>query len=94
MRPLTVALLALFALQAAPASPPITFKANARALQPGELVVLTVAVPAGTTNVQAQAFSRSLPAFRVDARTWSVLAGIDLATKPGAYSVKVTATLD
>jgi murein DD-endopeptidase MepM/ murein hydrolase activator NlpD len=94
VRSLVVAALTGLALQTAPAVSPITFKANARALQPGELVVLTVTVPRGTSAIQAQAFSRPLPAFRVDERSWQILAGIDLATKPGAYPVKVTAKLE
>jgi murein DD-endopeptidase MepM/ murein hydrolase activator NlpD len=94
MRTVMAALVAVTALQTAPAVSPIAFKANARTLQPGELVVLTVTVPRGASAVQAQAFSRPLPAFRVDERSWQILAGIDLATKPGAYSVKVTATLE
>jgi murein DD-endopeptidase MepM/ murein hydrolase activator NlpD len=92
VRSLIIAALAAAAVQAGPARSPIAFKADARTLQPGELVVLTVTVPAGTSAVQAQAFSRTLPAFPVDSRTWQVLAGIDLATRPGTYSVKVTAT--
>ncbi len=94
VRSLIAAVLTGLTLQTAPAGQAITFKTNARTLQPGELVVLTATVPAGTVSVQAQAFSRTLPAFRVETRTWEILAGIDLATKPGAYSVKVTATSD
>lgn len=94
VRILVAAALASIALQTAPVGSAISFKANARALQPGELVVLTLTVPRATVSVQAQGFSRTLPSFRKDERTWQVLAGIDLATKPGAYSVKVTATLE
>jgi murein DD-endopeptidase MepM/ murein hydrolase activator NlpD len=94
VRTITVAALASIALQTAPATSPFTFKASSRALQPGELVVLTVTVPPGTSALQAQAFSRTLPAYRIDTRSWQVLAAIDLAAKPGAYSVRVTATTE
>ena len=87
------ALVAMAAMQTAPAKAPIAIKADARTLQPGELVVLTVTVPPGTTRVQAQAFSRTLASVRLDDRTWQVLVGIDLVTGPAVYTVKVTAAL-
>lgn len=82
-----VAALALAAAQAArppaAAAPPIA----ARAIQPGELVVLTIdAGPAAPVRVRA--FGRELTPFRSDAG-WRVLVGIDLDVRPGTHPVEI-----
>ena len=64
--------------------------AEARAQQPGELVVLTVAGVPAESDVTARAFDHELPAFRVAPGTWQVLVGIDLDVKPGRHAVDVT----
>lgn len=58
---------------------------RARAFQPGELVVMTVRVPADTTSVAVRAFDRDVAAFRVAAEEWRALVGIDLDVTPGDY---------
>ncbi len=83
---------ALLAVQS-PAPEPLTLAVAARAIQPGELVVVTVTSAVPVTTLQATAFMRSLSPFKVDALTWRVLVGIDLNTPPGAYRVDVGATL-
>jgi murein DD-endopeptidase MepM/ murein hydrolase activator NlpD len=93
MRILIGALIASAALQTTPAAKPVAIKANARALQPGELVVLTVTTSAPASAVRAEAFSRTLASFRVDDRAWQVLVGVDLTTGPAPYKVNVTASL-
>ena len=79
---LALALLTLTPTQAA--TPSITV--SARSLQPGELALVTITVPASTTTVSAQAFGRSLPATRVDDGRWEVLVGIDLDVTPGRHT--------
>lgn len=66
---------------------------TARAIQPGELVVLTLAMPDNAEDVRVRAFGRELPPFRVDDRKWRVLVGIDVATEPGAHPVTIEARL-
>jgi len=79
----------LFATGGASAAPPISVTAAARSVRPGELVVLTIAPPAGTTSLHVRAFARDIPAFKVSGRTWRALVGIDLATTPGTYKVAI-----
>ena len=60
--------------------------ANARSMQPGELVVLTMTVPEAADGVWLRAFGHEIPVFRVDAVTWRGLIGIDLNVRPGSYA--------
>jgi murein DD-endopeptidase MepM/ murein hydrolase activator NlpD len=69
----------------------LTITAAARAVRPGELVVLTVSAPNELVSLKARAFARDLPAFTVDGKTWRVLVGIDLETAPRTYSVDISA---
>jgi len=64
--------------------------AESRSLQPGELVVLTIEAPS-ETKVRVRAFEREVTPFPVDKRHWRALIGIDLATTPGSYTVRVDA---
>jgi murein DD-endopeptidase MepM/ murein hydrolase activator NlpD len=76
------------------ATPQLGVAIRARALQPGELAVITVTVPpaAGSvTALQARAFDRDLAAFRTGEHTWRVLAGLDLDVQPGAYPLTIQA---
>ncbi|MEP6915314.1 MAG: M23 family metallopeptidase [Acidobacteriota bacterium] len=77
-------------LSASAAAPP-SITAAARSIRPGELVVLTIATAAPVASVRVQAFGREWIPFRVDARTWRVLVGIDLDVAPGAYAASVDA---
>ena len=80
-------------LLATPASPadPIAIAANARSMQPGELVVLTMTVPEAAGGVRLHAFGREIPVYRVDPTTWRALIGIDLGVRPGTYPASVEA---
>ena len=71
--------------------PALNVTTEARALQPGEVVVLTVTSKHDISDVRVHAFDRNFAGFRVDAQTWRVLVGIDLETKPQTYSAEVTA---
>jgi murein DD-endopeptidase MepM/ murein hydrolase activator NlpD len=66
---------------------------HARALQPGEVVVLEVRPSAPSVLIYATAFSNSIKFFP-DASNglWRGLVGIDLDTSPGEYLVALRAT--
>jgi murein DD-endopeptidase MepM/ murein hydrolase activator NlpD len=63
---------------------------TARALQPGEVIVFTVAAPSDATHVAVTAFGRTAPAFRTD-DGWKALVGIDVEQPPGTVSVRASA---
>lgn len=65
---------------------------QARALQPGEPVLIAVTSDADMTSVDATAFGRTLSGVRVGTspRAWRVLLGIDLDAAPGPHPVMVT----
>src|SRR5262245_18886358 len=65
----------------------LTVTSQARSIQPGELVELTLRTARPEQSVRVRAFDRSLASYRIDAHTWRVLVGIDLDTKPGTYAV-------
>jgi murein DD-endopeptidase MepM/ murein hydrolase activator NlpD len=68
-----------------------TITVTARAIQPGELVLLDLKTPEPWTNVRAAAFDRQVAVYAVDAARWRVLVGIDLDVKPGSYTVSIAA---
>jgi len=89
-----VAVLALaFGLAVPQTAPPVTVTHAARALQPGELVVLTMTLAQPATQLQVRAFDRAFVPFSVDPRTWKVLIGIDLDVQPGTYPVSISASV-
>lgn len=63
--------------------------ARSRSQQPGELVVLTITVPAQTDRVRVRAFGREIVPFPVGEHVWEALVGIDLDTRPGTSLVRV-----
>jgi murein DD-endopeptidase MepM/ murein hydrolase activator NlpD len=69
----------------------IAVAANARSMQPGEVVVLTMTVSWPADGVRLRVFNREIPVYRVDAATWNGLIGIDLDVRPGTYSASVEA---
>jgi len=78
-----------------PAPPPLAISASSRAMQPGELVVLTVSSAESITAVHARAFNTDITGFAVaenDPHRWRVLVGIDLDVAPGRHPVVVTAS--
>ena len=72
---------------APPQADALKIKPQARSLQPGELVVLTVTAATRIDALRARVFGRDLDPFRVADRTWQVVAGIDLDVKPGTHVV-------
>jgi len=69
----------------------IQIAVHARAVQPGELVVLTITLPEHRDLVRVRAFDRDVAAFAASDREWEALVGVDLDTRPGAYAVTVDA---
>ncbi len=75
----------------APLHDALRIEAAARALQPGELVVLTIAAATTTTGTPVvHALGRRVPIVPDGDRRWRALVGIDLTVKPGAYSASAT----
>jgi hypothetical protein len=68
---------------------PISVSHTARAVRPGEVVLVTIA--GATARPDVHAFKRTWPAFAGTGSTWQALVGIDLATAPGHYEVTVVA---
>ena len=85
--PMIAAVLA--ALLLAPA--PITITAKSRSLQPGELVVLSIALAEPADQVHVRAFDHDVVAYRDGEREWRALVGVDLDVKPGTHRVTVDA---
>ena len=79
------------ALGAQAAAPALTITDTARALQPGEVVVLTIDTGNHADAVHVRAFNRNMPALRVDALHWRALVGIDLDVRPGRHPIAVEA---
>jgi len=87
----TVALLLMSADAGSAATSPIAVAAATRALQPGELVVLTLTTPADVDGVRVSAFGRAIPSAKVEPRAWRALVGIDLDAAPGKHAVSIRA---
>ncbi len=82
-------LAALLVAQTLAPRPAISLAVDARALHPGELVVLTATTAAPVESLRGRAFDRPLAPWRVDATTWRALVGIDLDVVPGGYDITV-----
>ena len=66
----------------------LSIVASARSIQPGEVVLLSIANAGESSSLRVKAFNRSMGAYR-DGDTWRALVGIDLDTKPGTYQVEI-----
>jgi hypothetical protein len=85
--------LALAALAECAAAPhPFSVAVNARAIQPGELVVLAIATAAPVDDLRVHAFGRAQPHYRTGPRAWRALVGVDLDAVPGRHSVTIDGT--
>jgi murein DD-endopeptidase MepM/ murein hydrolase activator NlpD len=85
MRLLGIAIAALVLAQ----EPALHVSLKARAQQPGEVVVVSIAGAAEPVRVHA--FHRDVPAYRAGAGEWRAIVGIDLDVKPGTYTIAVDA---
>jgi murein DD-endopeptidase MepM/ murein hydrolase activator NlpD len=77
-------------------APRLTITHKARSLQPGELVVLTVASNTALSTIDVKAFGRThrmqaLPPSPTKPHAWIALVGIDLDVRPATYTVLVSA---
>ena len=83
---------AAFALAVPAALAPVTVGMRARAIQPGELVVLTITMSEPRAGIRVRAFDRDQPAFPMDdGHVWRALVGIDLDVAPGRHAVSIEA---
>jgi murein DD-endopeptidase MepM/ murein hydrolase activator NlpD len=76
-----------------PATPDSVLKIShyARALQPGEVVLLTVESPKPLQNASAALLGKTFPLYPgPDARVWQGLIGIDPEARPGRHTVHVS----
>jgi len=71
----------------APPAPDVAVAA--RAVQPGEVLLVTVTAGVADAPVTVRAFGRDWPVYALEARRWRALVGIDLETRPGRYTLTV-----
>jgi len=94
MRTAFVLALAIGALtREMPAQVPAAVKvtAQARAIQAGELVVLTIVTANPVESVRVRGFDRDIPSYREGPLTWRTLIGIDLEVTPGRHTISISA---
>ena len=77
--------------RATSAPPALTVAVATRALQPGELVVLTITLDDAPSRLRVHVFDQDLAAFRQTDRVWVALVGIDIDRTPGRYVADVEA---
>lgn len=58
---------------------------RARAIAPGEAILLTLSAPSDANDVRVEAFDRTISAFKTPDGRWQALVGIDLEQRPGTY---------
>lgn len=88
---LKIATVAAAMLIASPASTALSVTEAARAIQPGELVLLTIRSTEAIAGLHVTAFGHAIEPFRIDPHAWRVLVGIDLDVRPGVYDVAIDA---
>jgi murein DD-endopeptidase MepM/ murein hydrolase activator NlpD len=69
----------------------LTVSTEARGVQPGELVLVTVTTSEPAETLTIRAFDRDIPAYAVDALRWRALVGIDLDAELGDHVVAIEA---
>ena len=91
---LTAAALAAHAVSASAfVTPALDISHHARAIHPGEVVVLEVRARAPLADLSATAFGHEIRFFQHESDgVWRGLVGIDLTVEPGAYDVAVHAS--
>ncbi|HEY7171282.1 MAG TPA: M23 family metallopeptidase [Vicinamibacterales bacterium] len=65
----------------------VTVAVAARAIEPGELMLVTVTAPVEPTRVSLSAFGRRVDAYRTSDRRYEALVGVDLDQAAGDYRV-------
>ncbi len=74
-------------LAAGSAAPLVAIRA--RALQPGEVVAVTITAAASDAPITVRAFDRSWPVYADGRGRWRALVGIDLGVRPGRHVLEV-----
>jgi murein DD-endopeptidase MepM/ murein hydrolase activator NlpD len=69
----------------------IHIELQARAVKPGEVVVMTIEAPADAEPVHVAALGHAAVPFQLAAGRWRALLGIDLDVKPGTYPISIDA---
>jgi murein DD-endopeptidase MepM/ murein hydrolase activator NlpD len=64
---------------------------QARAVQPGEVVVMAIEAPVDVEPVHVAALGHPAVAFQLAPGRWRALLGIDLDVKPGTYPISIDA---
>jgi len=68
----------------------ITFVHSERALQPGEVIIISARSSRPLHYLRAYAFDGDFPGFSGEGgESWTSLVGIDLETKPGRYAIEL-----
>jgi murein DD-endopeptidase MepM/ murein hydrolase activator NlpD len=67
----------------------VSVSVRSRTAQPGELLALTITVPAGVGTPTVDAFGATWPVARMSATRWRSLVGIDLDQAPGEYTIAI-----
>jgi murein DD-endopeptidase MepM/ murein hydrolase activator NlpD len=88
-RALIAGVVALWSTAYAAQQTPLTVDVDARSVQPGEVVLLTINAPSAAQEVRVRAFNRQIQAFALGDGRWEALVGIDLDVKPGTTTVSV-----
>src|SRR5690606_38185149 len=70
----------------------ISVRAAARAMQPGEVIRLTIDTSTPVETLGVSVFGTTFPAFPVDETNWQALIGVDLDVEPGVHTVSIVAT--
>ena len=71
----------------------LTIDLSSRALQPGELVVVTLSFVADASDVRVRAFGKAVPTFAAGERKRRALVGIDVEQRPAQYELIVEARM-
>jgi murein DD-endopeptidase MepM/ murein hydrolase activator NlpD len=69
----------------------ITITLRARAFQPGEVMLVSIAAPEASQPLDLSVFDAPVAAVPVEPGRWEAVAGIDLDRAPGEYTVAVSA---
>jgi murein DD-endopeptidase MepM/ murein hydrolase activator NlpD len=69
---------------------PFEIAVRSRAMEPGELAVVTITTSSIGDRPRVQAFGHGVEPYPLDDRRWQALVGIDLDVKPGPYSIVVS----
>lgn len=89
---MTLAFAAVLAF--ASALPDIAITMQARAQQPGELLLVTLKTDAQATDMRVRALDQLAPVFETAAGEWQALVGIDIDQRPGVFSLVAEARVN